>query len=716
MLSAAIIARVMGGRVYQGAALVPGPNHSAADRSLRVFPDPDADGGFRVHSFAGDDPIECRDHVRRKMALPAWQPTSNQDTNGLAKLNGNETVHLSGPSPAFEGSPLAPTQDGMLPIRTRRDSDNKPRFVAWGDDGPFRSTDELRRHVYRRDGFPVRMKIKRADGTFVQWYRVRDGNVIGWQAKRPDGYRDVPYIGAVDPFDPELAGDTIFWPEGEKDCDTLGNINMPAFTFGGVGDGLPDNAPEYLASRHIVILADNDQPGREHAEKKAALASQAGAASINVVQFSELPLHADVSDFLSAGRTAAELADLIEATPNWHPNRMVELIEPPENTSWPALVALRASEIEIVPVEWLWPGKMALGKLSLIAGEPGLGKSQLTAALAAAVTTSDQWPCTQERAPLGSVVIFSAEDDPRDTIVPRLKGAGADLDRIRIISGVKEQSNRGVGIERSFSLQIDLPLLERELRGVGDVRLLIIDPITSYLGRVDSHKNAEIRSVLEPVAQMAARHGAAVIGITHFSKGGGTSAINRFIGSIGFIAAARAAFVVTTDPDSDDRARRLFIPVKNNLAPLGDGLSFRIEQCLLDNGVLACRIEWGSDTVTRTADEILQVTAAEADNPQSEAENLLRDILSSGEISIEDVEAEIRAAGLLGAGQRLGHNKTLRKARESLGVISRREGFGPGAKYYLRLPGSPCAPANSHARPASEAGAHGAHGNPANSQ
>ena len=167
MLRAAIIARVMGGRVYQGAALVPGPNHSAADRSLRVFPDPDADGGFRVHSFAGDDPIECRDHVRRKMALPAWQPTR--------KLNGDETVHLSGPSPAFEGSTLAPTQDGTLPIRTRPDADNKPKFVAWGDDGPLRSTDELRRHVYRRDGFPVRMKIKRADGTFVQWYRVRDG-------------------------------------------------------------------------------------------------------------------------------------------------------------------------------------------------------------------------------------------------------------------------------------------------------------------------------------------------------------------------------------------------------------------------------------------------------------------------------------------------------------------------------------------------------------
>jgi putative DNA primase/helicase len=654
--------------------------------------------------------------VRLKMRLPAWQPSRNQDTNGNgdAKLNGNDTVYHSGPSPAFEGPKLVSIQDGTWPIRTRPDADSKPRFVAWGDDGPLRSTDELRRHVYRRDGFPVRIKIKRADGTFVQWYRVRDGKAIGWQAKKPDGYRDVPYIGAVDPFDAELTSDMIFWPEGEKDCDTLGKMNIPAFTFGGVGDGLPDNAQAYLANRHIVILADNDEPGREHAEKKAALALETGAVSIKVLHFSELPPHADVSDFLSSGGTAAELARRIDAIPNWYPSRAVDGIDPPsKNSKRPELVAVRASDIEIAPVEWLWPGRIALGKLSLIAGEPGLGKSQLTAALAAAVTTGAQWPSTQERAPRGSVVIFSAEDDARDTIVPRLKAAGADLDRIRIVSGVKEQSDRGVGIERSFSLQADLPLLEGAIRELGDARLIIIDPITSYLGRVDSHKNAEIRSVLEPVAQMAARHGVAVVGITHFSKGGGTSAINRFIGSIGFIAAARAAFVVTTDPDSDDRARRLFIPVKNNLAPCGDGLSFRIEQCLLDNGILASRIEWGSDTVTRTADEILQVTAAEADNPQSEAENLLRDILSSGEISIEDVEAEARAAGLLGVGQRLGHNKTLRKARESLGVISRREGFGPGAKYYLRLPGSPCAPANSHARPVSEVGAHGS---PANSQ
>ena len=114
-------------------------------------------------------------------------------------------------------------------------------------------------------------------------------------------------------------------------------------------------------------------------------------------------------------------------------------------------------------------------------------------------------------------------------------------------------------------MQADLDLLEGCLERIPDTRLnIVIDPISSYMGKVDSHKNADVRSVLEAAGEMAARHRVALLGITHFSKGGGQKAINQFIGSIAFVAAARTAYAVMADPD--DETRRLFMPVKNGLA------------------------------------------------------------------------------------------------------------------------------------------------------
>jgi putative DNA primase/helicase len=204
-----------------------------------------------------------------------------------------------------------------------------PRVYDWGDCGPPVQADELRRHSYLGS---TKIKIKYNDG-FKTWYRVG----AGWQAKKPENFQPVPYVtAAIDPFDPELKDDQIFWPEGEKDVDSLSKKNLLAFTFGGVGDGLPDDIEIYLSKRHLIILVDNDDTGRKHGERKAALAHSAGAVSIRIIGFPELATKADVSDFFAGGGTAEDLIARIDVAPLWAPQR-----ESRRKQSQPPLVATR---------------------------------------------------------------------------------------------------------------------------------------------------------------------------------------------------------------------------------------------------------------------------------------------------------------------------------------------------------------------------------------
>ena len=199
----------------------------------------------------------------------------------------------------------------------------------------------------------------------------------------------------------------------------------------------------------------------------------------------------------------------------------------------PSCSSAARADIQPEKIKWLWQNRIAIGKLTLVAGEPGLGKSQLTAALAGTVTSGGQWPNDEGSAPLGSVVILSAEDDAADTIVPRLIAAGASTARVHIISAVVEPD--GVG-RRVFNLQGDLALLEAMITRIEDVRLVVIDPISSYLGRTDSHKNSELRATLEPIGDLASRLGVAFVAVTHLNKNNGASANQRVTGSIAFVA------------------------------------------------------------------------------------------------------------------------------------------------------------------------------------
>ena len=191
---------------------------------------------------------------------------------------------------------------------------------------------------------------------------------------------------------------------------------------------------------------------------------------------------------------------------------------------------------------------------------------------------------------------------------------------------------------------------------MGDVRLIIIDPISAYLGKADGNGNVETRAVLEPVAEMADRLRIAVVAVTHLNKGGVNTqgAMERFSGSIAFVAAARAGFVITEDDENDGQL--LFLQVKNNIAPKQKGLAFRLEQCLIDGGIVVSYVVWHHAHIERTADEALAATEGRRKSERSgkdDATEFLRDLLASGPLPVKEVEAQAVEAGLLAEGKPL---------------------------------------------------------------
>lgn len=410
---------------------------------------------------------------------------------------------------AVSPSPDAALARPAFPVRTLPYKDGKPHFQIGGDEGPPKRSDEKRRHFYKTGGVPVRVKVMKRDGGAVSWYRVVDlDGRTGWQAKKPDSLLEVPYVGGTDPFDREVIADEIYWPEGEKDVDTLVRIGLSAITFGGTGDGLPPGCAAYFERRNVVILADNDMGGRQHAEKKAVLIAPV-AVSVRVVHFDELVEKGDVSDWIAAGHSADDLRQRAETVSVWSP----PVVQTPTNAPQVGrrLISHRASDIQPERLVWVWGGRIARGKVMLIGGPPGLGKSQVTANIAAIVSIGGDWPCNEAKATEGDVIFLSAEDGIADTIVPRLMAAGANLERVRIVAAATKPDGTG---RKTFSLKTDVDLLERFVAETGTVRLIIIDPISAYMGGADGNGNVETREVLEPLAEMANRLGIAVVAVT----------------------------------------------------------------------------------------------------------------------------------------------------------------------------------------------------------
>jgi len=328
-------------------------------------------------------------------------------------------------------------------------------------------------------------------------------------------------------------------------------------------------------------------------------------------------------------------------------------------------------DVEIERVTWLWENRIPSGKLTLISGDPCLGKSTFTMDIAARVSSGAPWadyPAVEREA--GGVVILSAEDGLADTIKPRLQAAGANMERIISLDAVRHYCD-GAETESSFSLSTDMPMLRKAIQLVEDCRLVVIDPITAYLGSTDSHKDAQVRGILAPLAKLAEESGVAVILVAHLNKSNVKKAIYRTGGSIAFTAAMRAAFVVVKDTKNPER--RLFLPTKTNLAPseIG-GLAYTIESKTIlnsDGEMTAPVVRIEPDAIDKCADDYMVEPNDDTDD-QDDAAEWLQDTLA--------VEA-VNATELFYMASQQGYSKKMmRTARKRIGAITKKSGFGGG--------------------------------------
>lgn len=252
----------------------------------------------------------------------------------------------------------------------------------------------------------------------------------------------------------------------------------------------------------------------------------------------------------------------------------------------PGLV--RLADVEAEHINWLWPGRIPLGKLTMIDGDPGLGKTLVATDLAARVSRGAVMPdgSVGDLNGAAGVVLLTAEDGLGDTVRPRLDAANADATRIVALTFVRE------GTDKRLPTLADLYDI-RSAIAVVEARLVVVDPVMAYLpGAVNSYRDQDTRRLLAPLADLAQETGAAIVALRHLNKAPGGNPLYRGGGSIAFIGAARSGLLVAKDPDDENGERRILAMTKSNLAALPPALAYHIEGDA--NGV--ARIAWEGET------------------------------------------------------------------------------------------------------------------------
>jgi hypothetical protein len=312
------------------------------------------------------------------------------------------------------------------------------------------------------------------------------------------------------------------------------------------------------------------------------------------------------------------------------------------------LKIVRMADIATEFVRWLWHPYIPLGKLTILEGDPGLGKSWLTCAIAAAVSRGRGLPGSEPFEP-SNVLMLSAEDGLADTLRPRLDAVGADVSHVFALA-------EPLTFDTSGLIRLEAKIIENK------PALVTIDPLFAFTGaKTDIHRANECRAISAPLAAIAERQGCAIVAVRHLGKSrGGGHALNAGIGSIDFAAAARSVLLVGADPDESHK--RAVVQIKNNLAPHGESIGYTLE---------GGQFYW-TGASTLTANRILSVASDDVQRSALvEAIDFLRNTLAEGAREVEEVGKEARSVGIT--------MSTLRRAREQLGIRAQRVGQ-PGTK------------------------------------
>ena len=529
-------------------------------------------------------------------------------------------------------------------------------------------------HEYRgADGSAIywRIRLEHPDGDTApdgrKVIRPMKLNGSGYTFGEPDFPSGKPLYRleriAADPAAP------VWIVEGEKAADALTKIGAIATTSGGADSAdRADWTP--LRGRECRLWRDNDEAGTDYAGNVAAILSTLGCRLSPVdVDRLGLPAKGDAWDWLQTHESAT-LADL-DALPMLSPSPLTANATAADSDG-PRVLLIRGDSIEPEPVRWLWEGWLARGKFHVLAGRPGTGKTTLAMSLAATISNGGRWP-DGSRADTGNVLIWSGEDDPKDTLGPRLIANGADMARIYFVGDSLDPDGKPV----SFDPARHMAALELEAARIGGVRLLIVDPVVSAVSG-DGNSNTEVRRALQPIVDLAARLDCATLGISHFTKGSdGRDVVERVTGSLAFGAAARIVLAAAKLKGDDEQgAGRIVARAKSNIGPDSGGFGYDLQQVELPDypGVQASRVLW-AEAIEGTARELLREAEADDEGDGSNPRQFLEDLLSAGPVQAAEV---FRAAEAHGYSKR-----QMQRARERLGVRTDKGGMRGGWSWAL---------------------------------